>query len=158
MGAMGAVAVAGTAIQAYGQIQDAQSRAEALERDAYLKRLQSKELQERQAINEQVMREQEVFSEARHVSTAASNGVEGSWFGGMIRMRRDMEHNIMISKREADFKSHLLNLGADANTALASDTMTAGYIGAAGSVLSGAGKAYAGADKPSSTAQSLPKV
>jgi hypothetical protein len=151
-------AVVGTAISMYGEYQDAQSKAEAEERQAALKRIQAQELMQREQINENVMREQEMYAEGDRVSLAGSQGTEGGWFGGMVRMRRDLQFNLETSRREANFKSYLLNQGAEIDDKLASDTRTAGYISMAGTAVSGAGKVYTAADKPSDKAASLPTV
>jgi hypothetical protein len=155
-GVMAGVAVAGTAVQMYGEYEAAQSKAESEARQAAMKRQQADEVQARQTINEGVMREQEYHSEGDYVTKVGGHGVEGSWFGGMMRMRQDLAYNIAATRREADFKAQMLREGADVNTQLASDSKTAGYLGIGASLITGAGKAYTAANKPSGIAQDLP--
>jgi hypothetical protein len=101
-------AVVGTAISMYGEYESAQAKAEAAQRKAALKRVEATELLQREQINENVMREQAMYAEGDRVSQAGSSGVEGSWFGGMVRMRRDLQFNLETSRREANFKAYLL--------------------------------------------------
>lgn len=136
------MALAGTALSVYGQMKEAKSKAEAAERDAYLKGLQADEMMERQAINEDIMREQNERAGLQYQARFAGTGREGGGIGGILEMRRVLNRNIELSRRDAQFKASMLRAGAESDQKLASDFMTSGYITGAGTALTGATRAY----------------
>lgn len=144
-----ALAAIGTAATIYGQISAANAQAEAQQREIELKKIQANEMLERQAINEQIMRDKEAWLENH---AGSDNGTSGSSLVGIMRYRKDLAQNIATSRREAEFKAGMLKMGAEADAKLASDTMTAGYISGAGTLLTGAanvGYQYSQAKSPS---------
>jgi len=142
-----AVAIAGTALNIYGQISGAAARKGAAEKDAYHKRLQADELLSRQAINEQIIREQSEKAGLRYGSAFASTGREGAGIGGILEIKEAAEESIKNSRRDAEFKASMLRIGADIDTQLASDMMTAGYFSAGGTLLSSGADIYGKYDR-----------
>jgi hypothetical protein len=157
---LGALFLIGTAISAYGQISSANSSAEAQRADAAAKREQAGELLERQAINERIMQEQSERQQSAAGSGSAMSGLEGTSLGSIMTIRKTTLENIALSRRDAEFKAKLLRQGADVQTELASDMMTAGYISGAGTLLqSGLSAQKAGLfDAPSMKTSSLGKA
>ncbi len=131
---LGAMFLLGTAMTAYGQISSAAAQADAQRADAAAKRLQADELLARQAINEQIMREQSTRAELTYGSAFAATGVEGGGLGGIMRLRKTTLENIALSRRDAEFKAKMLRMGADVQSELASDMMTAGIISGVGTI------------------------
>lgn len=138
---LAAAAVAQTGLSIYGQMKEAKNKAEAAERDAYFKGLQADEMMERQAINEDIMREQSFLAQSKYRAEFAGTGREGG-IGSVLEMRRVLNRNIELSRRDAQFKASMLRAGAESDQKLASDFMTSGYITGAGTALTGATRAY----------------
>lgn len=132
---LGALFLLGTAISAYGQVSAASSAAEAQQADAAAKREQAGELLQRQAINERIMQEQAERQQSAAGSGSAMSGLEGTSLGSIMTIRKTTLENIALSRRDAEFKAKLLRQGADVQTDLASDMITAGYISGAGTLL-----------------------
>ncbi len=131
---LGGLFLLGTVMSAYGQISSASAQAEAQRADAAAKRLQADELLARQAINEQIMRDQSERMESSAGSGSAMSGLEGGGLGGIMSIRKTTLENIALSRRDAEFKAKMLRMGADVQSELASDMMTAGIISGAGTV------------------------
>jgi hypothetical protein len=151
------MAIAGGTANAAGQVSAAKSQAEAAQKDAAIKNMQADELLSRQQINEQIMREQADRLELGYGSLAADTGGAGTGIGGVLKIRQDVEQNISNSRRDAEFKAKMLRAGAAVETSLASDGVTASYLGAGGSILGGAASAYKLYSGPS-RATDLPKT
>jgi hypothetical protein len=58
-----------------------------------------------------------------------------------------MEENIANSRREAEFKAQMLRAGADIDSQLASDSITAAWIGAGGTAISSGANIYSAYNK-----------
>lgn len=136
-----ATAVVGGGAQIYGQIASAQAKKDAAEKEAALKGMQADEILQRQAINEQTMLEQ---SDRIEKDYGASLGAvhAGGGIGGIMQIHANTLDNIKNSRRDAEFKSKMLRLGADIETSLASDAITASYISGAGTFLTSAAQSY----------------
>lgn len=132
------MAVVGTGMQIYGAISGASQQQEAAEVNAEMKRLQAKELLERQSINEQLIREQSEDDQL-HIggSSFGSTGI-----GDVLKVRRITEENISRSRRDAEFKATMLRKGADIETSLASDQMTGTILTGIGTGISAGATAY----------------
>jgi hypothetical protein len=137
-----AIATVGTGLTIYGELSAASSRADAAQKNAAIKQQQADELLARQSINEGIMREQADSSSHSYVAGFAASGREGAGLGGVLKIKKDLEDNITNSRREAQFKASLLRQGAEIDSQLASDTMTAGYLSGAGTLLSGVGNDF----------------
>jgi uncharacterized protein HemX len=150
------VAVAGLGVSVYGQIKAAQDEAQARREKAANEEAQAVELMSREDVNESRMMDQERQQELNFGSRAAAAGGEGTTLGGMLELHRQSEQAISFARRDAEFKAKMIRAGAQIDTNLASDAITAGTIGAAGSLLTGAAKAYDLYRGPSGAPQSLP--
>lgn len=117
-------AAAGTGMQVVGSIKEGYDKADAANRSAAMKYAQADELMSREAINEQLMSE--------HAREAE---LHQSGFGGMMKIRSDLQFNLTQSKRDAEFKARMLRAGAEMDTNLASDSIAAGWIGGASTFL-----------------------
>lgn len=133
-------AVAGTAVSVAGQISAAEAQKEALEKEAQNKNLQANELLQRQSINEGILRERSVEIQKGYESSFASTGRAGGGLGGVLKIRRDLERDIMLQQREANFKAFQIRSGAEADMRLGSDVAKAGLLGAIGTSFQGAYK------------------
>lgn len=157
----GVAALGGVGLSAGSQIDAASAKSNAAQREAGLLNLQARELLEREAINEEIMRQQSELQQKDYGAAAAATGLGGEGIGGIVRMRANLETTIANSRRDAEFKARMLRAGAEIQGNLASDIYTSGLIGAGGTILTGVGN-YAGYaasyGKPSSTTQDLPKV
>lgn len=141
----------GTGLSIFGQIKGASAQAEAQARQADAKRFQAAELLQRQEINERIMREQAEFQE--RFAGMRSRGTTNTGLGDVLRIRRDLESNLLTSRREAEFKAKMLRMGADVETQLASDLKTAGWLSSGGTLLTSAASTYnimRGPSKPDS--------
>lgn len=138
----------GLGAQVYGLISGASANAEAQEQQAAIKNAQADELLARQKINEQIMNEQ--YEESALQTGMASRGIATTGVGLKLKMHEALVRNIELNRREADFKAKMLRMGADVDMNLAGSYRSAGYINAAGSILSTGGrvaKYYAGGQK-----------
>lgn len=139
---MGVVAVGGLATSIYSEISGAAAKSEAAQKNAMIKGMQADELMYRQAYNEQLMREQSERAQLDPGADLAASGREGGGIGAMLEIKKVTDENIAASRRESEFKAKMLRMGADVDAQLSSDLIAAGYVGAAGSLLSGAAQAY----------------
>lgn len=151
-------AAVGTAAQTGGQLAAAGNAKDAAEANANMKHMQADELLARQEINEGILREQSDRAQHGFVASFASTGREGAGLGGVLQMKRDLEENILLSRRDAEFKAKMLRMGADIELDLASDSMTAAWITGAGTILTTGARAWNTMRGPSSSPQSLPEV
>lgn len=151
-----AATVVSVGTQIYGSISGANAEKEAQERQRALTEQQIAELEARQRINEQVIREKSAYAQSNYQTAFSSSGRAGAGIGGIIKMRKDTEDNIALSRRDLEFKAYMMRAGADIDAELASDRMTASYITGVGTLLGAAGNLYAtnkmiGPNKPGIT-------
>jgi hypothetical protein len=159
MGWVGAaIAVAGIAIDVIGRVNEADDQADAAARTAAIKDAQARELLERNAINEKILRERAEFQEHGYIAAVADTGFGGGGLGGVMKIRRDLAMTLENNRRDAEFRARMLRAGADVDMQLASDAVSASYISGAGTILSQGAKTYTAYSAPSSTTSSLPKV
>lgn len=150
-------AIVGTATSVYGQIKGAQAQSEANEAKANLQREEADELLDRQAMNEKILRQNAAQAGLEYSATVGSNGLDQSGIGGLLTIQKNLDQTVSDTRREADFKAKMLRAGADIETGLASDMVTASYIAGGGNILGAAAKGYS-AFKPPGTPTSLPQV
>jgi hypothetical protein len=136
------MAAVGAGISIYGQIKAAQDKEEAAQFEAYLKGLQADEMMSREAINEGIMRDEAFRSGLAHQAAFSGTGREGGGIGGILTIKETTDRNIQLARRDAEFKASMLRKGADMDQKLASDLMTSGYIGAAGTLLTSSASLY----------------
>lgn len=147
-------AVAGAGLQIYGTVKGASAQAQAARQNAAIKAAQAQEIQDREIINEDIINKQSVRSQLAYESAAAGTGFSNAGLGGVLRLRQDLATTLSNVRRDADFKASMLRAGADIDTNLASDAVTASYIASSGTVLTTGANIYNQYKKGSS--QSLP--
>lgn len=135
--------LAGTGMQVAGGIMSANAQADAAKRSADLKNLQASELLDRQRINEGIIREKSAQSEAHIQASASSRGISGG-LGYAVLQHAETERNVILSRREAEFKAKMLRENAEADLKLSSDAMAAANLSAFGTILGGASRTIAG--------------
>lgn len=128
-------AVIGGGVSLFGQLSAASAQEKAAQAAAQAKYAQADELLAREAINESIMRDEATAKEGNYITAFASSGFEGSGVGGVLKIKQDLEQNISLAQRDANFKAKMLRAGADVDTQLASDIATAGTWKAVGSLV-----------------------
>lgn len=131
--------LAGTGMQVAGGIMSANAQADAAKRSADLKNLQASELLDRQRINEGIIREKSAQAEAHTQASIYSGGL-----GYAVLQHAETERNVILSRREAEFKAKMLRENAEADLKLSSDAMAAANLSAFGTILGGASRTIAG--------------
>ncbi len=134
--------VGGTGLNIWGNISAASAQAEAAERQAAMKHAQAGELLARQSINEDILHRQGEELQSQYIASFGSTGKQGGGIGGALRIKKDIDENIMLSRREAEFKASQLRAGADIDTQLGSSLMTSAILGSVGSALTSGAQAY----------------
>lgn len=136
------IAGIGVATQATGMVVNGIAQADAAERNAALKNAQADELLAREEINQELMREQAFQAEQNFGSAFAMTGKEGGGIGGMLTIHSQLERNLRLSRREAEYKAKILRAGGEIDQQLGSDLQTAGWITGAGTLIGGATNLY----------------
>ncbi len=157
MGALAIIGAAAAGATIYSQLSSAASQEEAAKKNAELKRQQADELMAREAINEDIMRNQVRIAMKDSAPSQASRGIEGAGIGGQITALNTLQSNLIIAHRDAAYKANLLRQGADVENKLASDQMSAAYISGVGTLLTAGAKTYQAIDEgaPPSKADKL---
>jgi len=150
------VAIVGAGVSIYGQISGANAEADARKEKAALDEQQAAELESREAFNEIQIRDSSRINQLNFGSRAAGSGSEGVGLGGQLEIQRQTDLTLQVSQRDAAFKARMIRSGAAIETQLASDAQTAGYISAAGTLLTSAAKGYSLYRGASSTPTKLP--
>jgi len=132
---LGATAAVGTGVQIAGQLSEALARKEYAREQARIANLQATELLERQVINEGILRErgEELITRIG----GSTSGLATSGVGQILKVKQDIEQNILLSRRDAEFKAQMIREGAEAQMELESDRFT-------GSILTGVGTGIVG--------------
>lgn len=159
MGAVPLIALAavGTGLDIYGRISAASAQEDAAQKEAQLKNLQADELLSREAMNENILRERGAEIQSRYVAQNAASGGGGGGLGGVLRLKRDLDNDLMISRREADFKASQIRAGASIESDLSSSLLSSAYIGAAGTLFNSAARTYSILSPPSAADKLVPK-
>ena len=140
-------AVVSTGLSIWGTISGAQAQEEAAQRKQALANAQANEMMERELINEQIMREKSAEAQSGYRASWGSSGKEGGGIGGVLKMQKDLAENISLSRRDAEYKANMLRAGAQMETDLYSDRVTASYITGAGTLIGGVGQGFQIYDK-----------
>lgn len=138
------IAGAGMALSAYGQIEGGEQRAAAARDEAANKRLQAEETLRRAQVKSEFMQKQGDQLLGSQASAYGHAGVElsGSALLTMEDTASSIRQEIEESQKEAAFRARQLQAGANFDDNNASDYQNAGYIGAGGTILTGAGSLY----------------
>lgn len=136
------IAGVGLLTQFVGGIMAGSAQAEAAERNARLKNQQADELLAREAINEQIMREQGERTVLGYQAAFSDTGREGGGIGGALTIHREVERSILNARRDAEFKARMIRAGAAEDVRLAGDLRTASILSGFGGVMSGAADIY----------------
>lgn len=135
-------AVAGTALTIAGQRKAAKNEARAARENASQKRLQALELLDRFEINSQsLLLEGELVKGKQRVSFAGK-GIEvgaGSALSTIEETNSIVARQLLLDRKEAEFKAGQLRKGADIDVRLAGDIKSARKLQNIGAFLSGAG-------------------
>jgi hypothetical protein len=133
--------VAGTALNAYGKFMEGQAQAKSLLEQADLLEVQSLELQRRSEYNITNQRSEMVQHFGSIATSSVASGV-GIGEGTLDTMRQEAintSKNVAEQIRETNYQRKILARQAKAAREQADSAETAGYLGAAGSLLSFAG-------------------
>lgn len=134
------IAGVSSAVSTYSSIKSGFDQAKAKEREAALMNLQADELLARQLINEKIMREESERRQLQFGSAFAATGAGGGGVGAILKMKEDLESNIELTRRDANFKADMIRRGADINLQLASDIRVGSIIsGVSSGINSGVG-------------------
>jgi hypothetical protein len=145
MGVETAVLVAGVGIQAYSQYQEGQARAKAARQQAKLNKAQAREMLDRMVIEEKNILQQGEEFKASQTAAYAAGGVElgtGATLLALEDTNSKIAKKIVDMKRDVNFRASQIQKGASYDMSLASSYETAGTLGAAGTLLAGAGSYY----------------
>jgi hypothetical protein len=139
-----AVAAVGLAASIYGQVSEADAKADAERKDASLRELEAQETQRRAQINAGLIQRQGNQVLAEQTQGYAKSGVTGS---GLHRLQARTElgylQQIDLLKQEADYRAELIRQGAQVSLGLADSTETNAAISAFGTGIAGAGSILA---------------
>lgn len=136
--------VAGTAISIAGQRKAAKAKRAATESNAAAKREQALELLERFELNSQNFKAEGELLKAQQQTGFAGKGIDigsGSALSVIEETNSMVARQIMLDRKEADFKALQLNRGAAVDMNLAGDIESASRLSQIGTFLSGAGQA-----------------
>ena len=143
-----AAAVIGTAVQISAQKKAAKSQARAARENANAKRLQALDLLDRQEINAQALRAEGELLKGKQKVGFGGKGIDigtESALNVIEETNSIVARQLLIDRREAEFKAAQLRSGAAIDVRLAGDIRSASRLQTAGTFLSGAG-AVASAD------------
>lgn len=131
-------AVAGGIIGAVGGILSAQDQQQLDNQKAAIAQQQAAEIQAREVANENLTNEHAYSQELAFGSSFAGSGKAGTGIGSQLEIQRQATQQNVVSNRDSQFQESMLLQQAGIDTTLGNETMTAGEIGAATSVLGGA--------------------
>lgn len=137
----GAAALGGSVVSAVSSVNAAGAQYNAKMEELNLRRLEADELLNREAINESVMQARGDIMKNQYEAAYAASGKGGGALGGLLRIQADINQNMAISRREAEFKAQQLRAGADISQELAGAGKTAAWWNAAGTLLTGGANA-----------------
>lgn len=146
VGAAAAVVV-GTAISIKAKKKEAEAQARAARKNAQAKREQALELLDRLEVNNQSLLLEGELLKGKQETDFASRGIDvgvGSALSTIEETNSLVSRQLLIDRREADFKVKQLRSGADADVRLAGDVKSAARLAQTGMLLSGAGKLAGG--------------
>lgn len=136
---------AGTIVNVFGQVKEANDRADAEKQAADLKRIESKEILDRAQINTQeLLIESDVF-QANQIGGYAAGNVDVTTGSPLIAMEQThsfYQKQITNLNKEAKFRSEQALRSASSLDDLSGQTRQAGTVRAIGSVLTSGASAY----------------
>lgn len=138
-----AAAVAGTVITIEGQRREARAQASAARQNAKAKRLQALELLDRFDINSQALVLEGELVKGKQKISFASKGIDigsGSALSTIEETNAIVAKQLILDKKEADFKVEQLRAGADADLTLAGDIKSSQRLRSLGTLFSGVGQ------------------
>jgi len=138
--------IAGTAITIAGQRKEAKSQARAARENAQSKKLQAFELLDRFEINSQALRLEGELVKGQQRTSFAGKGIDiaaGSALSTIEETNSIVARQLLLDRKEAQFKVAQLRRGAEADIRLAGDIRSTQRLRQFGTFLSGAGSAAA---------------
>ena len=135
--------VAGTVISMKAQQKEAAAQARAAKQNAQAKREQALELLDRLELNNEALIVEGALLKGKQKTDFASRGIQvdvGSALNTIEETNSLVARQLMMDKKEADFKVKQLRSGAEADIRLAGDIKSASRLRQMGTFLSGAGK------------------
>lgn len=136
--------VAGTVITMKAQQKEAEAQARAARQNAQAKREQALELLDRLDINSAKLLQEGAGLKAKQLTAFASRGIDvgsGAPLSVVEETNSLITRQLLLDKKEAEFKARQLESGAEADTRLAGDIESSARLRSLGTFLSGAGKA-----------------
>ena len=140
---MGWVALAGTALSAFGQVKGGQNAADVYEYNQQLAKYRSKYAQQKGEIEVQALERDVKGYIGRQRAIAGKSGTvtdAGSNADAVARTRSEADIDASIIRYNADIESWMAENEANLLGTQANQALTAGYIGAGGTLLGGASK------------------
>lgn len=138
-------AVIGTTIAIVGQQKAARAEASAARENAEQKRIQALELLDRADINANALLLEGELLKGQQKVGFAGKGIDigaGSALNVIEETNSIIAKQLLLDKREANFKAKQLRSGASADVSLAGDIRSAQRLRTAGTFLSGASRAF----------------
>lgn len=135
-------AIVGTGLIIAGQEKEAKAQARAARENAKEKRLLALELLDRFEINSQTLLLEGELVKGQQRTSFAAKGIDVGAGGALSVIEETnaiVAKQLILDKREADFKVARLRRGAEADITLAGDIRSAQRLRSAGTFLSGAG-------------------
>lgn len=138
MGALAAGAAAAGVVSAVGAITSASDQQSLDNEKAQVAQAQAAEIGQREAANETIRDQTAYRQKLQFGASYAGSGKAGTGIGSQLEIQRQADQANVVSNRESTFQQSMLLQQAGVDTTLGNETMTAGYINAAGSILGGA--------------------
>lgn len=130
----------GAAISIYGQIKGAEADADAARREAASRELEAQEILKRTKINQDIVQEEGDILMGQQETFFAGSGVQA--YGSPLLVLERTAHGIAREKNnmqmESEFRANQLRSGAALSRDLADQRQQAGYLNAAGTLLTSA--------------------
>lgn len=150
MAAGAIIAAVGVGVSIYGQINQAQQQAAAAQREAANREAMAQETYARAALNKQSLGYQMNEQVGNQKSSYAAGNVDIGSGSPLVTMENTLamgRRKMFMDQEQANFEAQQDLIGAGNDRTLADQTMQAGYINSAGTLLTGAGsfaKNYSG--------------
>ncbi len=142
-------AVLGAGLSIFGQLSAASAKQNAEQQQAAIEQAKAMELMRRQAINDQISAEQG-SRQASTIGAEQSTSAEQSGIGMQLASLYATQRSIQNADTATTWQANMTQLGATQDVIAGNAAMTAGYIGSASTVLTGAGQTYNAFQPPSS--------
>lgn len=138
-----AMAIVGTGLQIYGQLESAKSQASLLRQQAAIDETRANELLARAEINNEIVRErsQQAMGDLQ-ARTGGASISSGSVLQGLEEVARLAAREITQQIREAEFEAYMIRTGAASQRDNAKEIEKAGLFSAFSTGILGAGRIY----------------